>query len=75
MHSVQNVQFKFSGIYSHSLLLKQKMAWIEFIGKYSFFIGLLLVLGFVIWKFVVEPILHEGEPLEYKEPDYSESEQ
>ena len=27
-------------------------------------IGLLVVGGFVLWKFVLEPIMNEGEPIE-----------
>ncbi len=27
-------------------------------------IGLLLVLGFIIWKFIIQPIENEGEPIE-----------
>ncbi len=27
-------------------------------------IGVLLVLGFTIWKFIIEPIMNEGKPIE-----------
>ena len=53
LESVQSVQYK--------------MAWAELLSKYSFIVALLLVLGVVAWKFIIEPIMHEGEPLKYKE--------
>ncbi len=30
----------------------------------TFLIGLLVVGGFVIWKFIIQPIMNEGEPIE-----------
>ncbi len=32
-------------------------------------IGILLVIGFSIWKFIIEPLMNEGKPIEPPE-DY-----
>ena len=40
------------------------MTWTQIISKYSIWIGLLLVGGFSIWKFILEPKINEGEPIE-----------
>ncbi len=35
-------------------------------------IGLLLVLGFCIWKFIIQPRENEGKPIEPSEEDLEE---
>lgn len=34
---------------------------------YTLIIGLVVVIGFCVWKFLVQPIINEGEPIEPKE--------
>lgn len=36
-------------------------------------IGLILVLGFCIWKFIIQPRENEGKPIEPQEEDLEDS--
>lgn len=45
------------------------MPYLDFIGNNTLLIGLVVVIGFVIWKFVMQPIMNEGKPIE---PDPNE---
>lgn len=36
----------------------------SFIGDHTMLLGVLMIGGFVVWKFILEPIMNEGEPIE-----------
>ncbi len=38
-------------------------------------IGLVVVIGFCIWKFLIQPRENEGKPIEPPEEDYQESQE
>ena len=40
------------------------MVGFEIIGDHPFLIGFVLVGGFMLWKFVIQPIINEGQPLD-----------
>jgi len=42
---------------------------IGFIGNHTFLIGAALVGGFCIYKFIIEPIMNEGKPIEPSNED------
>ena len=39
------------------------------VGDNTMLIGIVLVGGFVLWKFILEPIMNEGNPIEPTEED------
>lgn len=39
------------------------MVGFDFIANNPFLIGFVLVGGFIFWKFVIQPIMNEGRPL------------
>ena len=39
------------------------MAW-EFLTDHTMAWGLLLVVGFIVWKFIIQPIQNEGKPID-----------
>lgn len=41
----------------------------SFIGDHTLLIGFTVVLGFLVWKFIIEPISNEGKPIEPTEED------
>ena len=45
------------------------MSLSSFIGDYTFLIGIALIGGFIIWKFIIEPTANEGKPIEPTEED------
>lgn len=45
------------------------MSLSSFIGDYTFLLGIGVFGGFVIWKFILEPIMNEGKPIEPTEDD------
>lgn len=45
------------------------MSLSSILSNYNTWIAILLVGGFVVWKFILEPILNDGEPIEPKEED------
>lgn len=45
------------------------MSFTSFIGDNTFLLGLAMVGGFVVWKFILEPIMNEGRPIEPTEED------
>lgn len=45
------------------------MSLSSFIGDHTILLGVAMVGGFVLWKFVLEPIMNEGNPIEPKEED------
>ncbi len=36
----------------------------EFISNHPFLVGVLMIGGFVLWKFIMQPIMNEGQPLD-----------
>ena len=42
---------------------------IGFIGDHTFLVGIVVVGGFCIYKFIIEPIMNEGKPIEPEEED------
>tara|TARA_R100001530_G_scaffold112862_1_gene79825 strand:- start:2300 stop:2491 length:192 start_codon:yes stop_codon:yes gene_type:complete len=45
------------------------MSVTSFIGDNTLLIGVVLVGGFVVWKFILEPIMNEGKPIKPTEDD------
>lgn len=45
------------------------MSLSSFVADYTIWIGIALVGGFVLWKFILEPIANEGRPIEPDEED------
>ncbi len=45
------------------------MSLSSFIGNNTFWLGLLFVGGFVVWKYILEPIMNEGKPIKPSEED------
>lgn len=45
------------------------MAWTNIISEHTFAIGMVLVGCFCIWKFIIEPIQNEGQPIHENELD------
>lgn len=41
----------------------------SFIGDHTLLIGFVAIGGFILWKFVLQPIMNDGEPIEPKEED------
>ena len=41
----------------------------QFITKYNFIIVLVLAVGFLIWKFIIQPIENENEPVPQTQED------
>ena len=41
----------------------------SFIGNNTLLIGFVVVGGFVVWKFILQPIMNEGNPIEPGEED------
>ncbi|MHA1201351.1 MAG: hypothetical protein ACTSQ4_02365 [Candidatus Heimdallarchaeaceae archaeon] len=42
---------------------------LSWIGKYNVLIALFLIVGFLIWKFIIQPIANEGQPIEPQEDE------
>ncbi len=51
------------------------MVDLSFIGNNTLLIGVGLVGAFVIWKFVMQPIMNEGKPIEPNKDDPTIEEQ
>ena len=45
------------------------MSLSSFIGDNTMLLGVGMVGGFVIWKFILQPIMNEGQPIEPSEED------
>jgi hypothetical protein len=45
------------------------MSLSSFIGDHTMLIGVGMVGGFVIWKFILQPVMNEGQPIEPTEED------
>lgn len=45
------------------------MSLSSFIGDHTFLLSIGMVGGFVIWKFILEPIMNEGKPIKPTEED------
>lgn len=43
--------------------------WTDIITEHSFLIGIVLVGSFAIWKFIIEPIMNEGKPIQENDLD------
>jgi hypothetical protein len=41
----------------------------SFIGDHTLWIGIIMVGSFCIWKFVLQPVMNEGKPIEPTEED------
>ena len=44
------------------------MSLSQLISDHTFLFGLLFVGGFLIWKYIIQPIMNEGEPLDPEIP-------
>ena len=42
---------------------------LSFITNNSIIIGVILVIGFCVWKFIIQPIANEGQPIPEVEGD------
>jgi len=52
------------------MALSDAMGWI---GEHTVLIAFLLVIGIVLWKFIIQPIMNEGKPLDSDDKDSFEN--
>ena len=45
----------------------------SFIADNTGWIAFFFILAFVVWKFIIEPIANEGQPIEGQDPEQSDS--